>query len=176
MTPDNRFGDDYRWDDLSHRITGRTLDGDGNPLIGCTVKLYQTLSQILVATTTSTAHGNFEFAGLSEEKEGVGSDGDYRFMGDYRWDDLSGLLIHHYIVAERDGYTSVTSDRTLVAGDHVDLTLIAVTIPVVVVEHGAGTAWHRYELYREQELRRILAEEDDEVLIICEAVLAERAA
>jgi len=48
-----------------------------------------------------------------------------------------------------------------------------VVIPVVAP--GGGYPWYREEIYREQELRAIL-EDDDEVLIICEAIIATEAA
>lgn len=56
-----------------------------------------------------------------------------------------------------------------------DPTKAAVIVVPTYPQPGGGPAWRREELYYEQELRAIL-EDDDEILIICEAILAERAA
>jgi len=164
MTPNYHPDDDYRWDDLSLRITGRTLDDSGNPLVGCTVKLYQTTGHALIATTTSTAHGDFEFSGLSEDREGTG------IFEDYRWDDYAGSPIHHYIIAEHEGYTTVQSAGTLVAGDHVDLTLTAVVVPVVLPAAVPAGGPYPEELvlrqiFQREEAERRRAEQDFQLLL-----------
>ncbi len=47
-------------------ISGITRDSAGTPLAACTVKLYRTIDDVLIYTTTSDGSGNYLFDGVQQ--------------------------------------------------------------------------------------------------------------